>query len=167
MALVNCPECNKEVSDTAITCPHCGYNLSKPSFTLPSPKKKKISCFAAFFIILGTIVIMGLLVNQCDKSTTRKPIPDSAVMSSDPDGKALVQKMIDNGWVRFDNTIMVTWVSSSLWNQGDLTKKTSLAHALWLWQSSKLGESGVIAIHDADNDKTLAYYSASHGLEIK
>lgn len=25
MALVNCPECGKEVSDTAIACPHCGF----------------------------------------------------------------------------------------------------------------------------------------------
>ncbi len=29
MALVNCPECNHEVSDTAMTCPHCGYDLRK------------------------------------------------------------------------------------------------------------------------------------------
>lgn len=25
MALIKCPECNKEVSDKAKTCPHCGY----------------------------------------------------------------------------------------------------------------------------------------------
>ena len=30
MALVKCPECKKEVSDTAETCPHCGYRLKKP-----------------------------------------------------------------------------------------------------------------------------------------
>ena len=24
MALINCKECNKEVSDQALTCPHCG-----------------------------------------------------------------------------------------------------------------------------------------------
>ena len=27
MALIRCPECNHEVSDTAETCPHCGYRL--------------------------------------------------------------------------------------------------------------------------------------------
>lgn len=29
MALVKCPECNKEVSDQAHNCPHCGYPLKK------------------------------------------------------------------------------------------------------------------------------------------
>ena len=31
MALVKCPECNKEVSDQAHNCPHCGYPLKKPT----------------------------------------------------------------------------------------------------------------------------------------
>lgn len=28
MALIECPECKKQVSDTAKTCPHCGYKLN-------------------------------------------------------------------------------------------------------------------------------------------
>ena len=28
MALILCPECNKQVSDSAKTCPHCGYKLN-------------------------------------------------------------------------------------------------------------------------------------------
>ena len=29
MALMNCPECNREISDTVEQCPHCGYQLKK------------------------------------------------------------------------------------------------------------------------------------------
>ena len=29
MSLIKCPECNKEISDTAVTCPHCGYLLKE------------------------------------------------------------------------------------------------------------------------------------------
>lgn len=29
MALINCPECNKEISDTARICPNCGYKIHK------------------------------------------------------------------------------------------------------------------------------------------
>jgi len=30
MALINCPECSGEVSDTAFECPNCGKSLNKP-----------------------------------------------------------------------------------------------------------------------------------------
>ncbi len=29
MALIKCPECKKEISDTVKKCPHCGFNLKK------------------------------------------------------------------------------------------------------------------------------------------
>jgi len=29
MALIHCPECNKEISDKAKVCPKCGYPISK------------------------------------------------------------------------------------------------------------------------------------------
>jgi len=29
MALIHCPECNKEISDSVISCPLCGYPISK------------------------------------------------------------------------------------------------------------------------------------------
>lgn len=28
MALIKCPECNHEISDTVKNCPHCGYNIN-------------------------------------------------------------------------------------------------------------------------------------------
>jgi ribosomal protein L37E len=29
MAIINCPECGKEISNTAKSCPHCGYDIKK------------------------------------------------------------------------------------------------------------------------------------------
>ena len=29
MALINCPECSREISDKADACPHCGYPVAK------------------------------------------------------------------------------------------------------------------------------------------
>jgi uncharacterized protein YbaR (Trm112 family) len=37
MALITCPECKKEISDTAKSCPSCGYEL-KPSQKQLCPK---------------------------------------------------------------------------------------------------------------------------------
>ena len=31
MALINCPECGKEISDSTKICPHCGYKLKNKS----------------------------------------------------------------------------------------------------------------------------------------
>ena len=31
MALINCPECNHQVSNTALDCPSCGTTLNKPT----------------------------------------------------------------------------------------------------------------------------------------
>lgn len=36
MALLNCPECNHNVSDKAFTCPNCGYPMNTP--TSPKPR---------------------------------------------------------------------------------------------------------------------------------
>lgn len=36
MALINCPECNKEISDKAASCPNCGFpiqEINKPKFS--------------------------------------------------------------------------------------------------------------------------------------
>ena len=46
MALVICPECNKEISDSVKKCPHCGYKLKKEKKEkapkiLTTPKRKK------------------------------------------------------------------------------------------------------------------------------
>lgn len=49
MALIKCPECGKEVSDTAKNCPSCGYLLKK----LDIVKHKRIST---------NIMLMGILL---------------------------------------------------------------------------------------------------------
>ena len=37
MALINCPECGKEVSDKAANCPNCGVTIN------PVPPQQKVS----------------------------------------------------------------------------------------------------------------------------
>lgn len=44
MALINCPECGKKISDKATACPSCGYPIKehpeeKSQTNLPTPKK--------------------------------------------------------------------------------------------------------------------------------
>ncbi|NQT78011.1 MAG: zinc ribbon domain-containing protein [Bacteroidetes bacterium] len=65
MALVNCPECGKQVSDSAPTCPHCGYQLiDDEPVKYAQPKKFKLSFRGKVGIILG-IVIVIIMINYC------------------------------------------------------------------------------------------------------
>lgn len=41
MALINCSECGKEISDKAITCPNCGYPINVESDKLLNELKKQ------------------------------------------------------------------------------------------------------------------------------
>lgn len=60
MALINCPECNKEISDSVKICPGCGYKLKRkkvkkePKF-IKTKKQKKI------FITILIVLIAALL----------------------------------------------------------------------------------------------------------
>ena len=69
MAMINCPECNHEISDKAHFCPHCG----RPTSLMPKPvPDKKIvlskgseysNPFATFLRVLAVLTaISGLIV---------------------------------------------------------------------------------------------------------
>ena len=58
MALVSCPECEKEVSDTALRCPSCGKQLKKPRRIFFGKLIKWI--FILFNIFMIYCVVTGL-----------------------------------------------------------------------------------------------------------
>ena len=39
MSLIKCPECGKEISDTALSCPSCGYNMKVVNYKIPISAK--------------------------------------------------------------------------------------------------------------------------------
>lgn len=51
MALIKCPECGKEISDTIDQCPHCGYRI-----------KKKNRINRKLFIVPIAIFIIGCVI---------------------------------------------------------------------------------------------------------
>ena len=62
MALVNCPECEKEISDKAPVCPNCGYQIkSKRQWGGPNIDKK--AAIGILFIISIGIICVFILGN--------------------------------------------------------------------------------------------------------
>ena len=61
MALIKCPECDKEISDTAKVCPSCGYKQKK----LDIAKHKKIS---TNILIIGVLLFVAAILWSMDTS---------------------------------------------------------------------------------------------------
>lgn len=55
MSLINCPECNKEISDKATTCPNCGNPINE---TKPIVVQKDYKSKAKAFTISGIIIFL-------------------------------------------------------------------------------------------------------------
>lgn len=71
MALINCPECNKEISDKVKTCPNCGYpfvvedtikQVKSIGLSELVQKKKKLITIIAGMILL--IIVSGTIYYQ-------------------------------------------------------------------------------------------------------
>ena len=57
MALINCKECGKEISDTVNKCPHCGYKNKKLTIDAQKPLfTKRIKIIITILIIILTIL---------------------------------------------------------------------------------------------------------------
>lgn len=63
MALIVCPECNKQISDQAEACPHCGYPIKRSEeiiATNPNPANNKQKRKTVLTIIAICCVILGI-----------------------------------------------------------------------------------------------------------
>ena len=64
MALVKCPECDKEISDTTDVCIHCGYKIGSNSQIYIHPIVKKI----VPIIIILLIIFIIISINKNNES---------------------------------------------------------------------------------------------------
>lgn len=60
MALINCPECKKEISDTIEQCPHCGYKIKRKK----SVNKKLLVIFIAIVAIICVLCVVKLFISD-------------------------------------------------------------------------------------------------------
>ena len=83
MAIIKCPECGKEISDSAKNCIYCGYPINRPKFEIkklledikmkiPVKKMVIISGFSAFAIACIVIVFINSSLNDNDKIAIKR-----------------------------------------------------------------------------------------------
>ena len=62
MALINCKECGKEISDKATSCPHCGYKLKETT----GEEELSVAKAVAVVIIIGLgVIFLYNIISAC------------------------------------------------------------------------------------------------------
>jgi len=66
MALIKCPECGRDVSDSASSCPNCGHPISRVDKNLvqidSAPRKRKK--YRVRLLIFTPIFFIGLILSM-------------------------------------------------------------------------------------------------------
>lgn len=84
MALINCPECGKQMSDRAEACPNCGYVMKQPTTPtknvyvhskVSTNKQKRMgrACLIVVIALFGLSVLAGIIgaIISDDSTTTQ------------------------------------------------------------------------------------------------
>lgn len=77
MALIKCPECGKEISDTAKSCPNCGFQIKSKS----SKRSRRFILFVAFIL---AIAAGGFYVNYEMERSQRAREANEAFLNKCP-----------------------------------------------------------------------------------
>ena len=59
MALVNCPECGKEISDKAKSCPNCAYPIQAVTVEATAKKWKGIKLTGGILVPVGLVIVFA------------------------------------------------------------------------------------------------------------
>ena len=143
MALINCPECKKEVSDYSTSCPNCGFPIksqfiSPPPLPLEKDNQNKGDSSKKSFIINFILVIFGswLVFSFVTSDFFNSPTVSGTVSENAPiDIETTASRMIntyDDNEVRADaiykdKTVKVTGIVSTI--NSDITDKAVVSLA--------------------------------------
>jgi len=73
MALIQCPECNKNISETAKVCLKCGFGLT-PEIVVAQKKKKKVAQIIAVSMVVAVVIFFIMcsgVLNHSENATTQ------------------------------------------------------------------------------------------------
>ena len=96
MALVNCPECQEEVSGSATKCPKCGFQIKKPKRGLFG------KLFKYAFIAFNILMVIWLVVGMQGASEVFQGATSEAEQAGAAIGTGLGAAMIVAIWIAGD-----------------------------------------------------------------
>jgi hypothetical protein len=81
MPLIKCPDCEKDVSDSAVSCPNCGHpiNIQSQIQTIDKQTKKTKSSLGGYLLAIIILIIVLWIVGSI--SSNRPPISTALSVS--------------------------------------------------------------------------------------
>lgn len=158
MALINCPECSKQISDQTNACPHCGYpirpqqvdpftNQTQPQATVP----KSYGC--GTFIIIGIVcfILYQCVSSYSDYQDRVKPNSETAnnAKSESIDLETKASTMI--------NTYKDNEVRADAIYKGKTLKVTGIVHSI----SSDISDKAVVHLAPKGDEYAFTSVHAS------
>lgn len=101
MALINCPECRKSISDSAELCPNCGIKLTKERMEEAKKiQQKQIETgTTGCLIFIGIVVILGIIGSLVSPNMADLPPHKIAAKTSLPSGGKRIQINVENKYL--------------------------------------------------------------------
>lgn len=176
MALINCPECNKQVSDKAPACPHCGYTEAKLQKSIPIPKqipsqKKAPTQYGCGTIILLITVFGFIYVNlfkdEAPSAQTPPAAHPKALSQSEQDMQAkrltFIQNQLNNGIftkIEMGNIYPHLFVTQEFL-AGDFDLKTKIVAVVYAYHNTIDPKRDMVIIHSSITGNEIGKYSGA------
>lgn len=167
MALINCPECKKEVSDQSVNCPNCGFPIKSQFMVTPPPLplvnenhnnvQKEYKSNKSFIINIILVIIGSWLVY-------------SFVTSSFFDSPAVSETVSENAPIDIEATasqIIATYEENEVNADAILKGKTIKVTGLVSGINSDITDSAVVTLAPNGNEYTLLSVHASGNSEFQ
>jgi len=90
--MINCPECNAEISESALKCPSCGFKLNEP-------KRGIFGKIIKWAFILFNIIMLIWIVGGVGSATEGIEAMDGAEQTGTAIGAGLGAMMLVTLWV--------------------------------------------------------------------
>lgn len=78
MSLINCPECKKEVSNSAVSCPNCGFQITEDK---DKKKKKDAGIGCLIFLIIIAIVTVYATFGTTESNSSEDSYKDNKYLA--------------------------------------------------------------------------------------
>ena len=163
MALKECAECKKQISDQAIACPQCG---APQSAAMGKTEKKKTSFVTKLVLVLAVLFFIGSISGKSNNQIAHQAIDKSDGMQSKRE--ALINELKQRGIVTKitanDHAVRVS-VSPSFYAL-DFDAKQSMISAIFAYHLAQNPNIGFARVLDSRTNKEIGKFDTTMGLSL-